>query len=1005
MKIWLNYACSLVFLVAFPGLISGQQMICGYSVPRLSPLPEAVTGLVTSQLSLNGVWGFKVEGTGKKHAITVPSEWEMQGFTVNDGETALYTRPLQIPADWKKQRVKLRFNGISSHALIKVNGIKVGEHEGSFVPFETDITAALKPSGNFLQVEVQAGTISDMLACTSQYAVHTVGGILRSVVLFALPRVNLASQVTTTVFDKAFKNATLAVSARVANESGTFSPSRIDYELIDADGKAVLKVSSADEKIPGGSNQLLETRIPVIQPRQWNPEHPYLYKLKSRLYLSGMLVQTNIQRLGFRQVEVAGNILLVNGKPVKLHGVNRHSVYPLTGRSISPELDRKDAELFRSANCNYIRTSHYPPSEDFLNAADDLGLFVESEASLCWIGHNAAPIWTKWNYKDEKFLPYMVTADIENVQAGRNHPSLIIWSLGNESRWSPLWEKVLKVVKALDPSRPTTFHDQCWGGYNNAHSTADIAVYHYPGTNGPAATDTMKRPVLFGEYAHISCYSRRELLADPGVRSSYGKPLEALYDSIYHHAGCLGGAIWAGIDDIFHMPDGRIIGYGPWGVIDAWRRPKPEYWGVKKAYAPVKITSIAWPSAGRPNIELQAENRYDFTSFSELKITALLDGIPVQVKSAILPHGSGKISIAAGTLSNSSGTTTIPSGITSDLSGIYSNPSGSIHTLKLVFTDPRGFASAEESFNSTDLQPEGSRESTSGPVQTLSVTENEAAYFISQESIRYIISKKTGIILSAKRGDVVLLKQGPVFCMVPMNDDDGGKPNVAGETYQNDIYPVKNYPLYTLYAGDFALQKTGRTIRLSMAVSYSGCTGKQSYTFTDDGKLITEYTVHYEKAELSPYQYGLMLQLPKSFDKLSWKRIGEFTSYNPADISRDEGTALLNAHAVNGVEAWGVVQRCDWKNDANALGSNDFRSTKRYIQHASLQNREGNSINLLSDGNQASRTWLQDEQLDWLVADYCNNGSEPYYSSPHSDGKIHLKDGATLSGKLIITLK
>jgi len=240
--------------------------------------------------------------------------------------------------------------------------------------------------------------------------------------------------------------------------------------------------------------------------------------------------------------------------------------------------------------------------------------------------------------------------------------------------------------------------------------------------------------------------------------------------------------------------------------------------------------------------------------------------------------------------------------------------------------------------------------------------------------------------------------------MVPMTDDDGGKPNVAGETYQNDIYPVKNYPLYTLFATNLTVQKDRDNIKFSMDVSYLDCIGKQTYLFTNDGKLVTEYEVHYSKADISPYQYGLMLQLPKSFDKLTWKRKGEFTEYPANDIARAEGTAMLNAKHVNGVEEWGVVQKGDWKDDANDLGSNDFRSTKRYIQNASLQDNSGDTVTILSDATQASRSWLQDEHINWLVADYCNNGSEPFYGSPHSNGRIKIKDN-TLKGKLVIVVK
>jgi beta-galactosidase len=962
----------LVFYLFFSLNSFGQSSINDFNIPRLSPIPATVSGVEQPHILLNGKWDFQVLGHAAKHSINVPGEWEMQGFTINEGETAVYSLKLNIPADWKGQRIKIRFDGVSSHALVKVNNIKVGEHEGSFVPFEVDITNALKASGNMLQVEVQALTISDRLACTSQYAVHTVGGLLRKVVLFAMPQTNMASNVVTTVFDPQFKNATLKVQSQIANEFAFEASAQLQYTLTDATGKMVFeKLSEPGKNIASNDIGNINTAISVKQPDQWNPEHPYLYHLKSSVLVNGKIVQSITQNVGFRQIEVKGNQLLVNGKSVKLHGVNRHSIYPLTGRSVSPELDRKDAELFRNANCNYIRTSHYPPSEEFLNAADELGLFVESEASLCWINHGASPIWKKWNYKDERFLPYMVNADVENVLAGRNHPSIIIWSLGNESVWSPLWEKVLGVVKKLDPSRPTTFHDQCWGGFNNAHSKADIAVYHYPGTNGPAACDTMKRPVLFGEYAHISCYNRRELLTDPGVRSSYGKPLEVMYDSMYYHKGCLGGAIWSGIDDTFHMPDGRIIGYGPWGPIDGWRRPKPEYFGMKKAYSPIKVKHINWPVAGKKYIELSVENRYDFTSLKEINITAIVNGVSQTVKADVAPRSSGIIKI----------------------------PVTDFKTLQLTFKDPRGFIADEEKYEAETHSAE-----IVGQKAEVSYTENEAAYMVKQGSIQYIISKNTGIIVSAQKGGTEILKQGPVFSMVPMNEEDGGKPNVAGETYQNDIYPLKNYPLYTLFARDLVAQKIDSGLKFSMDITYLDCKGKQTYLFTNDGKLITEYEVKYSKADVSTYQYGLMLQLPKSFDQLSWKRKSEFTGYPENDIARAQGIAMLNAKHVNGVEEWGGVPTGDWKDDANDLGSNDFRSTKRYIQNASLQDHDGDSVTILSNASQASRSWLQDERINWLIADYCNNGSEPFYGSPHSDGRIKIKDN-TLKGKLIIVIR
>lgn len=960
----------LVLLFQGLGLLAQNQQVSGFAIPLLSPKPLLVADVQLPLMSLKGEWNFKINTNKKQNKIKVPGEWEMQGFTVNEGETALYSRELNIPADWKGKRIKLRFDGVSSHCVIKVNGKKVAEHEGSFVPFEADITNALSNDKNILQVEVQALTVSDHLACTSQYAAHTVGGILRDLVLFALPETNISNQIITTTFDKRFKNATLNIQYTVVNESSSAHKAQPRFRLLNKEGKEVLRSSSniaANENSSASSSISLKINNPI----KWNPEHPYLYILITELYEGSKLLQSNQQYVGFRQIDIKGNILLVNGMPVKLHGVCRHSIYPLTGRSVSDDWDIKDAVLFREGNCNYIRTSHYPPSEAFLNACDSLGLFVESESSLCWIEHGASPIWKKWNYLDPKFLPLMVSANVEKIIAERNHPSIIIWSLGNESRWSPLWAKVNEVVKQLDPSRPTTFHDQCWGGFNNAGSEADIAVYHYPDMNFGKAADTMKRPVLFGEYAHISCYSRRELATDPGVREAYGAPLAQMYDSMYHHKACLGGAIWSGIDDIFHMPDGRIIGYGPWGPIDVWRRTKPEYFGMKKAYSPIVITNLDHPIIEKNVLKLLVENRYDFTNMKEVRIICKVDGISKNISVNIPPHGDGVINIPVNSTSKE----------------VY-----------LAFTDPRGFVANEEKII---LQKEVDQ--TSEKVD-FSVSENEAAITVKQGNITYLISKLSGIILSAKKEDKEVLSQGPVFGIVPMNEEDGGKPNVAGETYQNNIYPIKNYPLYTLFANNISMQKLSDGVKIMMDVIYTDAKGKQSYYFSNDRTVTTEYEVQYKGNDTLPRQYGMIMQLPKTFDKLSWKRKGDFSIYPANDIGRNEGFAMLNAKHLASVEEWSVVPKGDWKDDANDLGSNDFRSTKRYIYQVLLSDKNNNRIEIISDGTQSTRSWLQDGQIQLLVADYNNNGSEPFYGSPFTKGRINIKD-KTLKGKLVFIVQ
>ncbi len=957
-------------------------------LPRLSPRPSSVMGIGECNVSLNGSWKFQTPSV-KETGIEVPGEWTMQGFDVAEGETAVYTRNFELPADWMNKRIKIRFDGVSSYGLVKVNGQSIGEHEGGMVPFELDITSAVKSGQNELRVEVKANTISDRIGCISQYAVHTVGGLVRKVSLYALPGINIASMDAVTVLDRSYKNATVNITAQVSNEifganetaGANKTPVQaaisVEYTLSDASGKKV-----ATSKVVADKQNNANTQLKVGNAHLWNPEKPYLYTLTTNLLVDGKSVQVNQQKIGLRQVEIKGNLFLVNGQKVKLHGVNRHEAHPLRGRSLTPELCRKDAEIFRAGNCNYIRTSHYPPSEEFLDACDELGLFVECEAAITWIQHHASPIWRHWNYEDEKFQPYMVRANLDNIVGNRRHPSIIIWSLGNESRWSKLWAEVLKRAKSLDPSRPTSFHDQCWGGFNNAGSKADVANYHYPGINGPAACDTMSRPTLFGEYAHLSCYSRPELATDPGVRAAFGKPLVQMYDSIYNHKGCLGGALWSGIDDIFHLPDGRILGYGPWGPVDGWRREKPEYIGMKKAYTPFRLLDYTCKFNEAKKIydvELNVENRYDFTNLSEITIEYGIRGeklTPLKVN--IPPRSKGKILINSNMPQNQ---------------------------LYLKITDPRGFVCAEELLigGETPLDEHAA-------FYSFSLEENNESFivFSKNKTQNFLINKVTGLISKATIKDKVILQQGPVFSLVPMDWDDGGKPNVAGETYQNNIYPTKNYPAYTLFAKNIQAKKNpDGTIEIKSELLFNGgSTGKITYLFNmnNEVKVSYEVTTNSDK-EVRPRQYGMLMQVQKSFQTLSWERNGEFSVYPEYDIARTKGTARLNANDLYEVEAWRKVPQGNWKEDANILGSVDFRSTKTQIKNASLTDDSGNGIEIIGDGKKALRAWLQDGCIHLLVADYNNGGSEPFYGSPFTSDRVQVKKDDVLKGSVIFKLK
>ncbi|UZJ66546.1 hypothetical protein OKW96_13245 [Sphingobacterium sp. KU25419] len=196
----------------------------------------------------------------------------------------------------------------------------------------------------------------------------------------------------------------------------------------------------------------------------------------------------------FRELEVRGNQFLVNGKPIKLRGVNRHEVMPLRGRSLEGDIWAKDVKLFREANVNYIRTSHYPPDERLLEACDELGMFVEVEAPFCWAHETAV--------KKEDMYPLLVNQHIEMVNRDKSHPSIIMWSLGNESNlYKEYFKEAGEVIKKMDPSRPRIFSQ--WGP-DADNGELEVTNHHYPGPSGPDMYRNSKRPVTFDEYIHVN---------------------------------------------------------------------------------------------------------------------------------------------------------------------------------------------------------------------------------------------------------------------------------------------------------------------------------------------------------------------------------------------------------------------------------------------------------------------------------------------------------------------
>lgn len=908
-------------------LLFGTVCSVGLASPyaSLTPRPKTVEGIKTPVLSLDGAWRF-----GEGQTIQVPGEWAMQGFEIPKGKAGVYEREVIVPEDWAGRTAIVRFDGVSAECAVYWDGVGVGAHKGGFVPFEIRLPGGAAPGKHLLRVEVTAESISDTLATASQYAAHQLGGILRPATLTVLPDVRLISErdVTTLHEDG---SATLAWHISAENLTGRSAEIRVTLTPPHGDEAA----ASATWAVPaeGGSATL---SLKVAAPQLWTSETPHLYTLAWSAMQEGKPLSTGARRVGLRTVRVEGNRLLVNGRPVKLMAVNRHEVHPLTGRSISAKQAWEDARIIKACNVNTVRTSHYPPSEAFLEACDEMGLFVECEAALCWIQHHANAAWrTGWNWLDRRYLPYMVGANRDMVRAYGGHPSIILWSLGNESRWSPLWEEVQRAVKASDPTRPIVFHDQCWGGFNNAGNQADVANYHYPSEANPQMWSEKGKPVWFGEYAHVQCYNRMELEADPGIRADWGRPLARMVDLMWEHPGCLGGAIWSGIDDVFCLPDGRRVGYGHWGSIcDGWRRAKPESDGVRNAYSPVRV----W----REGRTFRIQNRQNFSSLEALQWEALepatgkATGAKGEIPLRLAPHAMASVTLPEGEAWNISVRTA--SGVFNARYGLRSD------WVRRVVGQPL---------------PEGLKPGAEGAL-------------VAQ-----------GLTLPA-----------PLPALIPLNGA-GGAAGPAGSVLADEI------PAFTPIESDWRWRSEGKR--------WVGGNAKAEGTLEllpqADGSLLVRYALTV-KEKLNPRQWGLVLTLPKGYDRFAWGRISEGLV---AETGFDPTEGVAEANPFIGKPDWRVPPKQVWGNDANALGSNAFRATRRDLSGALLSaDKASPALAVLPEAEEgvlpAVRVWKEGDLTRLLVAGFSTGGSDGFFASHYAAERRLLNAGDTVRGAFRLRL-
>jgi beta-galactosidase len=905
---------------------------------RLTP-PDSAAAAV----DLNGTWKFAPDppagffrpgfDDSEWKPIEVPSHWVLAGFNPARSEGG-YRRRVGIPEAWNGRRIKIRFEGVYSGAEVWFNGKRAGGHEGGFTPFEVDVTEAAHRGENLLALRVSGRTRSSDLDAMSLYADFDLGGVIRKVSLFAVPVVHVERLHVATKFDRDFRDAVLRVDLKLINEGPAPQRGEVRCDLVSPGGaSAPVSIAPLSFSLPGWSRLEKTLEISVPAPEHWEAEHPKLYRLRANLVQGESVLERVERRVGFRQVEVRGTELLVNGVPVKLRGTCHHDSDPVRGRAVTPDLTRRDLEIMKEANIDALRTSHYPAIEDLFDGADELGLYVEAEAPFCWVSQAY----------DLRLAPLFVQHTAELLERDRSHPSVIIWSLANESEWGPGFDRAFDYVKRSDPTRPTSS-----GGSN----ILDLATRHNPiSLKRMKENEALDRPLIWDESLCVFqgiWRDGRELRRDPGERDYWIAPLVPIWQKVRASKIVQGSMIWAWSDDNFQVPGrglehGRypanahvietvygvpgkgLVGDAPWGVVDGWRRRKPEFWHTKKLYSPVRVTTLAVP-APEPGgtLRLEVENRYEFTNLSELTLRWEMGPDSGELHPDVPPGKAGGVEIPV----------------------MPAAPG----RLLVRFLDDAGRLVDEESVLVGAEETPSTPPVRSAPLQLRSERMLAGNYTaVLGEGFELAFDKDNGGIRRVLAGGRMILLDTPTLHWLSTDAGEGEEPFLWSWEPTGPLTVVKDHD-------DVVVTSPGK---------YRNASGRLIFRVTPQGHLDITYDFKYLGPAARFREIGMRFTVPSSIDTLFWKRRGEWTTYPEDHIGRNEG----RARAHSGAPAI-VPPPHAFSQDDSPFGSNDFRSTKRNIERASITDPHGFGFAIESNGEQHLRAAVEAEGIAVCVNDW-----------------------------------
>lgn len=592
--------------------------------------------------------------------IPVPSNWEVHGYGTpfyrNLGYTikkdyprvmsepekwytafkernpvGSYRRNFKVPAEWKGRQLFLNFDGVDCAFFVWINGEKIGFSVNSRNAAEFNITKYVKAGTNTIAVEVYQYSSGTWLEDQDMWRLH---GIFRNVTLWSSPQVHMRDFFVKQDLDKSYKDATVEVLTSIKNYDGKVSKAQtVKAVLYDKSGNEIASANTTGKALAAGEEEQVAISFPVQNPLKWTAETPHLYTVVVTTS-AGEIISSKI---GFRKIEIKGRIFTVNGVPIKLKGVNRHEHWSDVGHAVTEEQMIRDLEVIKQGNCNHIRTSHYSNDPRWYELCDEWGIWLVAEANVECHGYDS-------RFDNEPTIKSaIIDRNIANIENFKNHPSVIIWSLGNECGWgaTPNFVAAMNEVKALDPSRP--IHYERFGTGNNNPADLDGRMYGTAEDYARVAQNKeLTKPFYICEFVHAMFNSLGSL---------------AEYSEVFDkNPEILGGAIWEFQDQALinnRNPEHPILAFGGGfgeapndryfihkGIVSydrsvAGDNVKPHYPEMKKAFQWIS-TELTDPLNGT----IRIKNKYQFITLEGFEASWSLteNGIEIASGNFTLPR-------------------------------------------------------------------------------------------------------------------------------------------------------------------------------------------------------------------------------------------------------------------------------------------------------------------------------------------------------------------------------